>query len=175
MGVIAWPFLMQFSLPKNHFVCMLHRLSLQHYNNGKLLQPLNETGMKYSKWIGLVSVIIVIIACYMPWVYVSSKQLEIGGTYATGPQNFGKPGLINIVCCAGAAVFFMLPQVWAKMANIFFCGFNIAWAIRNLILLGTCYMGECPVKKTGLYILIIASAAMLLMSFMPDTEIKEEK
>ncbi|MFT3936015.1 MAG: hypothetical protein QM726_20460 [Chitinophagaceae bacterium] len=130
--------------------------------------------MKYSAWIGLVASVVVIIVCYLPWVYVPSVQLEIGGMSSSGPQNFGKPGLINLFCTAGAIIFFLLPQVWAKRTNIFFCGFNIAWAIRNYILLSRCYGGDCPVKKSSLYILLIASAIMLVMSFLPDVKIKEE-
>ena len=131
--------------------------------------------MKYSKWIGLLSVITVIIVCYTPWVYVPSVKLDISGMYATGKNNFGKPGLMNILCSVGAGMFFLLPQIWAKRTNIFFCGFNIAWAIRNYILLSRCYSGECPLKKAGLYILVTASAIMLIMSLMPDVEIKEDK
>jgi hypothetical protein len=131
--------------------------------------------MKYSKWIGLLSAIIVIIVCYTPWAYIPSAQLEIAGMFANGKHNLGKPGLMNIICCAGAAVLFLLPQIWAKRTNIFFCGFNIAWAIRNYILLSRCYSGECPVKKAGLYVLLTASATMLVLSFMPDVEITEDK
>ena len=131
--------------------------------------------MKYSTWIGVLSVITVIIICNTAWVYIPSVQLEIGGLYASGKQNFGKPGIINMICSIGAGILFMLPPIWAKRTNIFFCGFNIAWAIRNYILLSRCYMGDCPVKKAGLYILVIASAIMLLMAFMPDVKIKEVK
>lgn len=131
--------------------------------------------MKYSKWIGLLSVTTVVVACYLPWVYVPSAQLQIGGMHASGAQNFGRPGLVNMVCSVGAAILFMLPQIWAKRTNIFFCGFNIAWAIRNYLLLSRCYLGDCPIRKAGLYLLLIASAIMLLMAFMPDVEIKEEK
>lgn len=131
--------------------------------------------MKYSKWIGLLSAIILVLVCYLPWVFVPSVQLQIGGMFASGKQNFGKPGLVNIICAAGAAVWFMLPRIWAKRTNIFFCGFNMAWAIRNYILLSRCYSGECPVKQTALYVLLIASAIMLLMAFLPDTAIKENQ
>src|SRR5450432_4195612 len=100
----------------------------------------------------------------MTWVDVPAAHLQIGGMFSSGNQNFGKPGLMNIICSAGAAIFFLLPQIWAKRTNIFFCGFNIAWAIRNYILLSRCYMGDCPVRQTGLYILIIASSLAMLMS-----------
>ncbi len=131
--------------------------------------------MKYSKWIGFAAAITVLLVCYLPWVYVPSVQLEIAGMFASGKHNFGKPGLMNMVCTTGAAILFLLPRVWAKRTNIFFCGFNVAWAVRNYIMLSRCYGGDCPEKKIGLYLLVAAAALMLLMSFLPDIAIKEEK
>jgi hypothetical protein len=131
--------------------------------------------MKYSKWIGLTAVVTVLVVCYIPWVYVPSVKLEIAGMFSNGKQNFGRPGLMNMFCAVGAGIFFLLPQVWAKRTNIFFCGFNIAWAIRNYIMLSRCYGGDCPEKKIGLYLLVAASAIMLLMSFVPDVDLKEDK
>lgn len=131
--------------------------------------------MKYSKWIGVAAVIVVIVICYRAWVYIPSAQLTIGGMSATGKHNFGKPGLMNIFCSIGAGILFLLPAIWAKRTNIFFSGFNIAWAIRNYMLLSRCYNGECPEKTSALYILLAASALMLIMSFLPDITIREEK
>ncbi len=130
--------------------------------------------MKYSKWIGLLAVIIVVLVCYMPWVYVPAVKLRISGMSASGQQNFGKPGLMNLFCSFGAAIFFLLPRIWAKRTNIFFCGFNVAWALRNYILVSRCYGGDCPDIKPGLYILLAASFVMLLMAFLPDTRLKQE-
>ena len=131
--------------------------------------------MKYSKWIGILAAFVVLAACYMPWVYIASVKLEIAGMFANGKHNYGKPGLMNIICSVGAVVLFWLPQVWAKRTNIFFCGFNIAWDVRNYIMLGRCYSGDCPEKQLGLYLLVIASAVMLLMSFLPDVQLDKNK
>lgn len=131
--------------------------------------------MKYSKWIGVAAAIAVLLVCYLPWVYVPSVKLEIAGMYASGKQNFGKPGLMNMILSAGAAILFLLPLVWAKRTNIFFCGFNVAWALRNYIVLSRCYGGDCPEKKIGLSLLVAAAAIMLLMSFLPDMQITEDK
>ena len=131
--------------------------------------------MKYSKWIGLLSAVTVIVTCCVAWIYVPSVQLKIGGLFANGKQNFGKPGVLNVFCSLGAIAWFLLPMVWAKRTNIFFCGFNMAWSVRNYILLTRCYGGDCPEKQTGLYVLVIASALMLLMAFMPDIAVKEDQ
>ncbi|HTL07504.1 MAG TPA: hypothetical protein VL307_04570 [Chitinophagaceae bacterium] len=130
--------------------------------------------MKYSKWIGLLAAITVVIVCCTVWVVVPSAGLTIGGMSSVGKHNFGRPGLMNIFCAAGAALFFMLPRIWAKRTNVFFCGFNIAWSIRNFILFSRCYAGDCPEKTASLYILLAASAIMLLMSFVPDISIQQE-
>lgn len=131
--------------------------------------------MKYSKWIGLLAAVVIVAVCYMQWVYVPSVQLEIGGMHASGKQSFGRPGLMNIIMTVAASLMFILPFIWAKRVNLFFCAFNIAWSIRNYILLTRCYSGECPVKKPALFILLLASLVMLVMAMMPDIEIKEEK
>lgn len=131
--------------------------------------------MKYSKWIGLLSAAVIIVTCFTAWIYVPSVQLKVGGVFASGKQNFGKPGLVNIFCSLGAIVWFLLSRIWAKRTNIFFCGFNMAWTIRNYILLTRCYGGDCPEKEVGLYVLLAASALMLLMAFVPDISVKEGK
>lgn len=123
--------------------------------------------MKHSKWLGLAAVILLIIACTMPWVQIISKNITVTGLNATG-TNYGKPGVMNIILCCLAAVFFLLPKIWAKRSNLFVCAFNAAWAIRNYILVSACYMGECPVKQTGLYLLLIAATILLLAALFPD-------
>jgi hypothetical protein len=130
--------------------------------------------MKYSKWIGVLAAIVVIASCYMVWIKVPSANLEIAGMFANGKHNLGKPGLMNMVVTIVAAVLFLLPFIWAKRTNVFICALNIAWAVRNYVLLGKCYAGDCPVKESGLYILVAASLVMLLMSLLPDVELKEE-
>ncbi len=131
--------------------------------------------MKYSKWIGLLAAVTILIVCYQTWIYVPSVRLEIGGMAASGKQNFGRPGLVNIIMTTGSVIMFLLPFIWAKRTNIFLCAFNIAWAVRNYILLTKCYAGDCPTIKPSLYLLLLASLVMLLVSFAPDIKVAESK
>ena len=130
--------------------------------------------MKYSKWIGLFAVVILIICAYQPWVYIPAKNLLLSGMQTTG-TNFGKPALVNIVMSAFAALFFLVPAIMAKRANVFFCTFNIAWAFRNYIILSICRAGECPEKRAALYIYLFATLLMLVACLFPDVKIKDEK
>jgi hypothetical protein len=127
--------------------------------------------MKYSKWIGLVAAVLVIVSCYMVWIDVPSVSLEIGGMHSSGKQNYGRPGLLNLIMAVMAILFFLLPYIFAKRANIFIGAFNIAWSMRNFILLSKCYGGDCPIRKTGLYLLMGASLVLMVMTFLPDLEI----
>lgn len=131
--------------------------------------------MKYSNWIGLLAAIAIIAICFTTWVTVPSVQLTIGGMQSVGKHNFGRPGMLHLVLSIGAGIMFLLPYTWAKRTNIFIAGLNIAWALRNYIVLSKCYGGECPEKQINLYILMIASGLMLLMSFLPDLEVKPTK
>ena len=130
--------------------------------------------MKYSKWIGILAAAVVILSCYLPWIVVPSAHLEIAGMYASGKQNFGRPGLMNLLVTAVAIVMFLIPFIWAKRTNIFVCALNIAWSLRNYILLGKCYIGDCPILKPGIYLLLAASAVMLLMSFLPQIDFADK-
>ena len=81
----------------------------------------------------------------------------------------------DCILSVAAMIMFLAPYIWAKRTNIFIVAFNIAWAVRNYILLSRCYGGECPEKKTGLYLLLAASLVMMVAAFVPDIKIKEEK
>ena len=129
--------------------------------------------MKYSKWIGLFAVLLLVFSAFQPWIYIASKNLTVTGLQAAG-TNFGKPAFINMIMAAFAALFFLTPWVAGKRANVFFCTFNLAWAIRNFIILSICRAGECPEKRPGIYIFLFSSLLLLVASLFPDVEIKEE-
>lgn len=120
--------------------------------------------MKYSKWVGVFGVCLLVFACYQPWVIIPSKNLVITGMNTAG-TTFGKPALMNLFVSVMAAILFLVPSLMAKRANLFFCAFNIAWGFRNFIIVSTCRAGECPEKQAGLYVLILAAVLMMLTAF----------
>jgi len=130
--------------------------------------------MKYSQLIGIIATLALVITCYQPWVYVQSKDLLITGMHAPG-TNFGRPGLMHVILSVVMIVFFALPKAWAKRINIFVATFNLAWAIKNYIILSTCYVGECPQKKIAIYLLLALSILILLMTFFPKIKLTEEE
>jgi hypothetical protein len=129
--------------------------------------------MKYSKWIGLAGVALLVIACLLPWIEIESRNIVTTGLNSEG-TNFGRPGIMNLLAGCFAAIFFIVPKIWAKRGNLFFCAFNLAWAIRNYVIVSGCFAGECPVKKVGLYLLMIASLIMVAGALFPDLKLKDE-
>lgn len=116
--------------------------------------------MQIIKWLGVAAAIALIVACYLPWVVVESKDLVISGMETTG-TNFGKPGYAHIFFAGLYLLFVLINRVWSKRVNIFISAFNIAWAVRNFAIISACSGGECPEKQAGLYVVLIGSLVML--------------
>jgi hypothetical protein len=122
--------------------------------------------MRYSIWLGLVSVLLLALACTMPWVLIPSKQLVISGIDASGTR-YGKPGYLHLLLGAFYLIFTLVPAVWAKRANLLVVAFNLAWTLRNFLILSLCRGGECPQRLTGLYLLLLASLLMMVAALFP--------
>ena len=130
--------------------------------------------MRYMKWIGLLAVILFIVSCFSPWVIINSRNIVVSGVDSTG-TNFGKPGYTHFVLAFFFVIFHFIPKLWAKRCNLLVVALNIAWAIRNYFIISMCREEECPEKKTGLWLVLLASALMLFAALFPDIELKEEK
>ena len=129
--------------------------------------------MRWMKWIGILAAILLIVSCFTPWVYIASKSITVSGVEATG-TNFGKPGYFHFIMAAIYVVFILIPKVWTQRSNLLICAFNIGWAIRNFIIIPACQMGDCPEKRSGLYLTLIASILMLIASLFPDIKLDEK-
>ena len=130
--------------------------------------------MRYMKWVGLFAVILLIVSCFLPWVIISSKSIIVSGVGSTG-TNFGKPGYTHFVLSFFFIVFHFVPRLWAKRCNLLVVALNIAWAIRNFFIITMCREGECPEKQIGLWLVLLASALVLIAALFPDIKLKEER
>jgi hypothetical protein len=126
------------------------------------------------KWIGLLATIALAIACFFPWVFIDSKNITVTGIASAG-TNFGKPGYFHFFLSAFYLILNFIPRVWAKRFNILVATLNIAWAVRNYLLISACSGGECPEKKAGLYIVLISSIVMLLAALTPNVKLEKQK
>jgi hypothetical protein len=124
------------------------------------------------KWIGLLATIALIVACFFPWVFIESKNITVTGIDATG-TSFGKPGYFHFVLAAFYLFFHFTPRIWAKRMNLLIAALNIGWAARNYFIISACAGGECPEKKTALYVVLISSVIMLLAALFPKIKLQE--
>src|SRR5690606_12181737 len=105
-------------------------------------------------WAGLASCALLIIACFLPWVYFNSidttftgfKVIEFpNGTY------YGKAGNIILPITAFILIFMLVSKVWAKRVNLFLASFLLAFSIRSYIVFtSSLFDGEVD-KKIGIY------------------------
>jgi hypothetical protein len=104
-------------------------------------------------------------------VYIDAIQSVITGVKADH-TSFGKPGMLHIVFSVFSIVFFLVPAVWAKRTNLFIGAFNFAWSVRNFLVVTQCEVGECPHKLLGIYAIVIVSVVLLVMTLLPDIQLK---
>jgi hypothetical protein len=126
------------------------------------------------KWIGLLAVITLITSCFFPWVFIESKNITVSGIDASGTA-FGKPGYFHFLMAAFYLIFHFTPRVWAKRSNLLIASLNIGWALRNYFIISACSGGECPEKKTALYLVLISSLLMMAAAMFPQLKLPEKK
>ncbi|MEP7258514.1 MAG: hypothetical protein ABI687_09000 [Flavitalea sp.] len=127
--------------------------------------------MKYSQWIGFALAIILIMACFLHWTWHPDLHKYFTGFYSE-ENVYGKPGYVLIFFALICSALYLTPRVWAKRLNIFICCFLLAYAIKSFILFSGCYHGICPVRQTGLWIVLSTSLLMMLAAVLPDLSVK---
>jgi hypothetical protein len=129
--------------------------------------------MKYSQWIGIAAVVIVVVACFMPWAYFPVLQKEFTGFFSE-QNRYGRPGKVLIALSVVEMVFFLIPKIWAKRANIFVAAIGVAWGFKCYYLYTACYRGECPEKRLGLFLMFGGTILALVVSLLPDVPVRQD-
>jgi hypothetical protein len=107
-------------------------------------------------FLSLFFILLLLIGCFLPWMTVESKNITITGIDTTG-TSFGKPAYFHFVWIVLCLIFLALNKRWSQKAALVFAAFNVAWAVRNFFLIPACQMGDCPVRRIGLYLILISS------------------
>ena len=117
--------------------------------------------------LSLLSVVLLVISCFLPWMTIDSKGITITGVNTTGTL-YGKPAYFHFLWSGLYLLFLLINKVWSKRAAVGMAAFNIAWTARNFLLLPACQMGECPNRKEGLYLLLISAILMFVTPLLPE-------
>ncbi|HEY4111612.1 hypothetical protein [Puia sp.] len=129
--------------------------------------------MKNSQWFGIAAVLLVVAACFMPWAYFPDLQKEFTGFFSE-LNRYGRPGELFVAFGVVEIVFFLIPRLWAKRANIFVSAVSFAWGIKSYILYTACYRGTCPDRRIGIYLILVGTLLVLVASLLPNLPVKEE-
>jgi hypothetical protein len=132
--------------------------------------------MKYSQLIGTAASLLVIGICFLPWIEVYSLHLMLSGWYGKvdNELNFGQQGISHTLFCLIMIILFQVPRIWAKRTNIFIAALHLGWALKNYLIFSMCRLGECPIVKPALYLLLFLALFIQVMTFLPQLEINEE-
>ena len=123
--------------------------------------------MKYSQWVGIIAALALCAACFYNWTWHPDLKTYFTGFYSE--QNmYGKPGKLIVGLSVIAIIMFAMKKVWAKRVNWIICAILAAYALKTYILFTSCYRGICPAKQPAIYVMVIAPAIMLLMTFLPE-------
>ena len=130
--------------------------------------------MRYMKWIGLAAAVLLVVSCFNPWVVIEGKNITISGVDSGGTA-YGKPGYFHFVLAGFFLLFTFIPRIWAKRTNFLIVALNLAWAIRNYFIISACQAGDCPEKKLGIFLMLLASLLMLVAALFPDMKLPEKR
>jgi hypothetical protein len=130
--------------------------------------------MKYSQQLGILTAIILMASGFMNWAWYPDLHKYFTGFFSEN-NIYGKPGKVFIFFATISIVLFFVPRVWAKRGNIFLCAVIMAYAIKSFILFSDCYKGICPVRQPGIWIMLVSSVLVLLLSLFPDTTLKQSE
>jgi hypothetical protein len=132
--------------------------------------------MKYYKLIGFLACLLLAVSCFLPWAYYPDLHKSFNGFFSE--QNiYGKPGKVFVFFAVTSLILVFLDKVWAKRTLIFFAALNLGYLLKTYVLFTSCYSTICPQKQFGLYLLIAACAALMIVSIFPDlkVEVKDEE
>src|ERR1700743_844844 len=105
--------------------------------------------MKYSQWIGILAVFLLAGACFMPWAYYPDLGKEFTGFFSE-KNIYGRPGKVFMFLGGAHILFYLIPRIWDKRANMFVAALTFAFCIKSYILYTSCYQGFCPEKRAGI-------------------------
>lgn len=117
---------------------------------------------------------LIITACFFTWVSVDQKIFFVGGFHSSINSRFGQPGILHLAFSLVYILFLLLNKMWTIRTAFFISALNIAWAVRNFIVIPACSGGICPQKHTALYVILAGSLLLIVFTSFIGVKSKQE-
>ena len=121
--------------------------------------------MKHLKLPKLSILCIILAFCllFFPFVVIDSLQIKVSG-FNSQHTSFGNFGILQTAFLVLHLVFILIYKPWSLMASILSGLLNVSWAIRNYIILTSCWAGTCPSATIYLYLYIAIIFGLFVFS-----------
>jgi hypothetical protein len=128
-------------------------------------------------WLGMLSCILLIAACFMPWAYyndptiTNEAQRTFTGFYSY-TNYYGKPGKFLSIFAGLSLLLKILPKIWAKRIDLFLCSITMAYGLKAFFEYKGVYGGVIPQLQSGLFIMLAAVLLMMAAAAFPVVRVK---
>ena len=121
---------------------------------------------KYSPWISTAAIALLALSCFIPWTWHADLGVHFNGFYSE--RNFyGRPGKLLLILGGVTAFLSWVPKVWAKRTAILVAALNAAYAVKTYLVFTGCYLGVCPEKKYGIFLMLLSVTGLLWATLFP--------
>ncbi|MDI9338542.1 MAG: hypothetical protein QM539_08975 [Alphaproteobacteria bacterium] len=123
--------------------------------------------MKHTKLpkISLICIVLIFILLFLPFVVIESLQIKVSG-FSTQGTSFGNFGIIQTFFLLIHLIFILVFKPWSFMASILSGLLNVSWAIRNYIILTSCWAGTCPSATIFIYLYLLIICVLFVSSLL---------
>jgi len=126
------------------------------------------------RWLSILTAALIITSSFYTWVSVDETNFFVGGFYSSEASRFGQPGLFHVIFSVIIILLLLIGKLWSYRTAFFISAFNIAWAVRNFMLIPACSGGVCPEKHTALYVILFGSIALIVFTAMVEVKPKQK-
>lgn len=130
--------------------------------------------MKYYKVLGFLASLTLVVSCFLPWAYYPDLHKSFTGFFSE-KNIYGRPGIAFTFFAVVSLILIFINKIWAKRTFIFSAALNLGYLLKTYVIFTSCYKGYCPEKEYGLYLVIVSSIVLLLVSFVPDTKLSDDE
>ena len=127
-----------------------------------------------SKWISLVALVVLAIACFLPWAYYGDLGTEFTGFFSER-NLYGKPAKMLLFLGTLATLCAFVPRIWPKRLSMFTSAFMIAYGVSAVYRYLRCYGGTCPEMRIGLVLMILSTLVIFLCALFPEGSVPAQK